>query len=143
MPWNADMSRDELLRLSPDEAPVRGVVERPADAPPLDTACELALAYQSSQEQAPEEMLGLAVAAFGMVRDRVGAGGLSRVVRDDLRQRIAVLAEGYPVTAAWLTALADEVISGAELENCQGFLVRTVELRRFLAASTRGATRAP
>jgi hypothetical protein len=137
------MSREELLRLSPDEAPLRCVAERPADAPPLDVACELALAYQSSQEQVPEEMLGLAVAAFGMARDRVAEGRLSGAVRENLRQRLAVLAEGYPVTAAWLTALADAVASGAELENCQGFLVRTVEIRRFLAASTRGATRAP
>jgi hypothetical protein len=143
MAWNADTSREQLLRLSPDDALRSGVVGRPADAPPLDTVCTLALAYQSSQERAPEEMLGLAVAAFGMVRDRAGEGALSPAVRDDLRRRLAFLAEGYPVTSAWLAALADAAACGAELDSCQGFLARTVELRRFLAASARGAARAP
>ena len=143
MPWDADMSREELLRLSPDDALRCGVVRRPADAPPLDTVCALALAYQSSEEQVPEEMLGLAVTALGMVRDRAGEGTLSPAVRDDLRRRLAFPAEDFPVTAAWLAALADAAASGAELESCQAFLVRTVELRRFLAANTPGAARAP
>lgn len=143
MSWDADLSRDELLRMSPDDALRPGVVRRPADAPPLDTVCALALAYQSSQEQAPEDVLGLAVAALGMVRDRACEGVLSPAVRDDLQRRLAFPAEGYPVTAAWLAALADAAGSGAELEICQAFLVRTVELRRFLATNASGAARAP
>ena len=137
MRWNADLSREELLQLPPEVALRSGVVRRPADAPPLDTVCALALTYQSSQEQAPEDVLGLAVVALGMVRDRAGEGALSPGARDDLRRRLASAAKGYPITAAWLAALADAAASGAELASCQAFLVRTVELRRFLAA-TRG-----
>jgi len=142
MRWDADLSRGDLLGLSPGDAFRGGLAHRSADAPPLDTICALALAYQSSREAAPEDVLGLAVTALGMVRDRAAAGVLSPAARDDLRRRLAFPAEGYPVTGAWLAALADAVASGDELEACQAFLVRTVELRRWLAttAPTAGTT---
>ncbi|HEX3483159.1 MAG TPA: hypothetical protein VHT91_49450 [Kofleriaceae bacterium] len=137
-----DLSRDDLLQLSPDDALRGGLGERSAGAPPLDTVCALALAYQSRAEGAPEDVLGLAVTALGMVRDRAGAGPLSPAVRDDLRRRLAFPAEGYPVTGAWLAALADAAGSGAELERGQAFLFRAVELRRFVAANVRDTARA-
>jgi hypothetical protein len=141
--WNTDLDRDDLLQLAPGDALRGGLVDRAADAPPLDTVCALALAYHSSRERAPEDVLGLAVTALGMVRDRAGAGPLSAASRDDLHRRLAFPAEGYPATGAWLAALADTAATGAELERCQAFLVRAVELRRLLAATAPAPAPAP
>jgi hypothetical protein len=136
--WTGDLTRDDLLGLTPGEAFRDGLtVNRAGDAPPLETVCALALAYQANQEGAPHDVLGHAVAALGMVRDAAGPGALTAAAHDDLAQRLAFQAEGYPVTGAWLAALAAAATTGAELAIAQAFLVRTMDLAAAIMRDTR------